>query len=592
MNIIEERINMARSLMRTNGLDGYIIPSSDWHQSEYPADYFKVREYFSGFTGSNALLVILLDRSALWTDGRYYLQAEKELENTEIVVMKQGLSNVLDPIPWLMQQLRPNQVVGVDSRVVSMQWYQQTKQALDIHQVKLSDVSTLFDSIITNRSDFPRSTIYPLNKEYYGTDAETKLINLRTEMRKKHIENYLIASLDDIAWLCNLRGSDITYTPVFYAYLLVGLESATLFVQDDTLTPEAKSALKNVNIQIDAYANVEHSLARMTLGNVYLCADKVNALIGHVLERNNKIIPGIELTSHVKAIKNSDEIASTKSAHHQDGVAMVRFMYYVENAWKNQLPLTEWDLAEKLYEERNKASLFTGFSFTPIVGTGSNGAVVHYHPTQKTSAIIQRGLTVVDSGGQYMGATTDLTRMLCLGELTEEERTDYTLVLKTHIALANSIFLAGATGAQLDGIARQVLWRHGIDYKHGTGHGVGAMLSVHEGPQSLKSYNFESFHAGMITSIEPGLYRDNKHGIRIENLYVTYEKQKNHDGSFLAFESLTLCPIDTTPLRRELLTQEEINWINKYHQLVLRNIGPLLNAEELEYLQEKTHPLS
>ncbi len=583
---ISERLAAVRAVMRINGLDCCIISSADPHQSEYTAEYFQFRTYLTGFTGSAGTLIIMSDRSLLWTDGRYALQAEKELANTEISVM---LYETLQPpiIPWLCQNLRSGQVVGVDSCLFPLRWFVDAKKELALHQIRLSDIHTLLDSIFDPRPAFPANPIYPLAKEYTGYTTDDKIALIRAKMKERELQNYLISSLDDIAWLCNLRGSDVLHTPVFYAYFLMERENAILFVQLNAMTAEAMQSMKKSGIQVLEYHEIESHLSHITLGPIYLCPDRVNAHICHILERNNRLITGEDIVMKAKSIKHPDEIASSREAHHQDGAAMVRVLRYIH---ENEASLTELKIAQALWDERKKESLFKDFSFAPIVGHGPHGAIVHYSATKETDVPIKNGLTVIDSGGQFIGATTDITRTLCTGALTEEERTDYTLTLKAHIALASSLFCAGATGAQLDGIARHIMWAHTLDYKHGTGHGVGAMLSVHEGPQALRSTNFTRFAPGMTITIEPGVYKENKHGVRIENLYVVVEKVKN-DMTFLAFECLTLCPIDTTPLRRELLSEEEVTWLNTYHQKVRKELSPRLSAEDLLFLETTTRPI-
>lgn len=582
-----DRLAAVRAVMRSNGLDCCIIPSSDFHQSEYTAGYFQFRAYLSGFTGSAGTLVVMHDRSLLWTDGRYIIQAEKELAGSEIATM---ISESLEPsiLSWLAQNLRPGQVVGVDSRCFSLRWFLEAKHELSLNQISLSDVNSLFDGLFVPRPAFPTGSIYPLIKEYTGYTTDEKIAIIREKLRERNVKNYLLASLDDIAWLCNLRGSDVLHTPVFYAYFLLELENATLFVQPKCLTPEASQALKKSGIYVMEYHDIEAHFSHITLGSVYLCPDHVNAYICHILERNNQIITGEEFVSKMKAVKHSAEIASMREAHHQDGAAMIRTLRLVRSHPPKDL--SELKILEILWKERSKESLFKDFSFPPIVAHAEHGAIVHYSATVESDIPIGNGLTVLDSGGQFMGATTDVTRTICSGELTEEECTDYTLVLKTHIALASSLFSTGATGAQLDGVARHTMWMHALDYKHGTGHGVGAMLSVHEGPQSLRSTSTVKFLPGMVITIEPGVYKAGKHGVRIENIYVVAEKVKN-ENTFLAFDCLTLCPIDTSALRKELLTEEEIAWLNTYHQKVRKELSPRLSGVDLEFLEESTRPI-
>ncbi|MGL4524704.1 MAG: aminopeptidase P family protein [Spirochaetia bacterium] len=587
MSTIPERIAEIRKIMRVNGIDCCIIPTSDWHQTEIPAEYFDFREFLSGFTGSAGSLIILADRCFLWTDGRYELQADKELDGTEIETMiyESGDSEI---IAWLSTHLRQGQVVGIDSRVFSLQWYLDAKRLLGAAGINLSDIQTLLDSVFVPRPEFPSGPIYPLAKEYTGYSTAEKLIIIREMMRERHIENYLVATLDDIAWLCNLRGSDICHTPIFYAYLLLEPGNNTLFTQISFLTPEAIQSLKKNGIQTLEYLEAESHFSYITLGNIHLSYTSTNAHIAHILERNNHLICVDELIQQVKAVKHSAEIASMREAHHQDGAAMVRALHQLEEKWKTGI--NEYEVSELLLKERQKESLFRDLSFSTIVGYGSNGAIVHYSIKESSAKSLQNGLTVIDSGGQFMGATTDITRTFCSGDLTEEEMTDYTLTLKTHIALASCVFVAGASSAQLDGIARHTMWTHGIDYSHGTGHGVGAMLCVHEPPMSLRGTNLTKLMPGMFVTIEPGIYKEGKHGVRIENLYLVVEKVKN-DKQFLAFEAVSLCPIQTIALRKELLTQEEIAWLNTYHQKVLKSLTPLLSGDDLAFLEQSTRPI-
>jgi len=604
MNTISQRLEALREEMRREGLAAFIFPSTDPHQSEYVADHWKGREWMSGFNGSAGTAVVTMDAAALWTDSRYFLQAEEQLRGTEFQLMKLKMPGTPTISEWIFSSLLvPRSTeVAIDGRCVSANEVRQLVKELREHGgMTLRTNLDILSRIWTDRPPIPENKVEIQPLTYAGEAAHDKIARIRKAMREQHADGMLMAALDDIAWTLNLRGSDVHCTPVFVSYLLISTTTVTLFIDKVKLTPEVEAYLKAEGVGVAPYEDVGKGLKDYFEYNILMDPDEVNyALYKVIEERGTRKEEGgtcrvVEETSPVKAMKamkNTDEIAGFKSAMLRDGIAMVRFLRWLSSLLVPRL--TELSVAEKLESLRAEQPLFRGLSFDTIAAYGEHGAIVHYEPTPETDiALKPEGLLLLDSGAQYQDGTTDITRTIALGPLTDEQRRAYTLVLKGHLQLQNLKFPDGACGTQLDAVARMALWREGLNYLHGTGHGVGAFLSVHEGPHQIRmEYRGAPLHAGMTVTDEPGIYVAGRFGVRIENTLLVVPYKSTEFGEFLQFEPLTLCPIDTTPIVVEMLSDEELRWLNDYHQTVCERLSPLLDEDDRTWLQQATKPLT
>lgn len=583
---ISDRISMLQQKMKELELDAYYIPTSDPHQCEYLAEHDKIRVFMSGFTGSAGTLVVTRNNALLWTDGRYFLQAEQELTGTGIILQKMGEPGVPTLYEYLAQQLPGKSRIGMDGTVVSVESFHTFTRELP-EAVFVTDID-LAGQLWENRPEPVLSTAFILGTEYAGQSVEEKLRILRERLQEQQADATVIGALEDICYLYNMRGLDIECTPVVTAYTIVTTEYARIYIDDRQLTAEVRKHLETAHIEIAGYTDIFTDAAQLA-GTVYLDPSRTNIYVRNCI--HTTVIEGLNITSSMKAIKNQVEIENFRHTFVKDGIAMVKILKWVED--NAESGITEWDVSEKLLQFRAEQEAFLEASFPTIAGYGANAAIIHYAPQKDHAAVIApRGFLLLDSGGQYMGGTTDITRTIPLGALTEEEKTDYTLVLKAHIQLALAIFPENTLGYKLDTIARMPLWKQGKDYKHGTGHGVGYVLSVHEGPQTIGlKYAGLPLCSGMITSNEPGIYCAGSHGIRIENLTLTKKAKDTPFGSFLTFETLTLCPIDTRPIVKEMLATEEITWLNTYHEAVYQGLAPLLDSEHRAFLQKRTAAL-
>ena len=572
---MRKQIEDLRENMREKKTDAYIIPTTDFHGSEYVNAYFKCREFVSGFTGSAGTLVVTEDAAALWTDGRYFLQAERELAGSEIMLMREGEPDVPEITEWLQQRLTSGkaQTVGFDGRIVSAKFGEKIKEHFNV-EAELD----LAGEIWAERPELMASEIYPLGLGVTGESAESKLSRVREEMRKAGAEANIITSLEEIAWLFNLRGSDVLHTPVFYAFALIERERATIYLLNRT---EKVKSLFNDGIEIKPYEAIFDELKLLDAKSVMYDGNTISYRLFESIPNACESIKCTDPAMRMKAIKNSTEIACTKQAHIRDGAAVTRFIKWLkENAGKEEI--TEISAVEYLAEERRKQGAYD-LSFDTIAGYGPHGAIIHYEAAPETNVQLKpEGFLLVDSGGQYEDGTTDITRTIALGPLTKEMKHCYTAVLKAHIALATAEFDAETTGAELDAIARKPLHAEGLDFKHGTGHGVGHMLSVHEGPNTISPRGKNShILPGMITSNEPGVYIENKFGIRLENEILCTERK---DGRY-EFETITFCPFEREAILPELLTETEKAWLNAYHARVYDTLKPLLSTEEQVWLK-------
>ena len=588
-----QKLNDLRTAMAQHGLDAWIIPSADAHSSEYVARHWEGRAWISGFTGSAGTVVITRDQAALWTDGRYFIQATEQLAESAITLMKDGQPGVPSMADWLAEAVPESGCVGFDGATMSLAGIRTLQGKLADQAITLEGSHDLLNDIWHDRPPLPAAPVFLHPTTYAGKSLGEKLAEVRAMLELRKATELLITTLDDIAWLFNLRGSDIECNPVFLAYALITRDTATLFVNQQRIEPDALAALNEAGVELAGYDEIADRLAALNDdARLMLNPLTANYRLASVIPASVTLIEDRLPTTDLKAIKNSTEIARMQDCHRRDGAAMVRFMRWLEN----NIPggtLDEVNIDLQLLAFRRESEQFRGVSFPSIVGYAGHGAICHYRADETSAYTIDsKGLLLVDSGGQYPDGTTDITRTFACGELTHEEKRDYTLVLKSHIALACARFKEGTRGIQLDAITRQPLWREGIDFNHGTGHGVGYFLNVHEGPQSISSRWFDvTLKPGMLITNEPGIYRDDKHGVRLENIMLVAEGVANEFGKFLKLIPLTLAPFDTRPLLVELLSDAEIHWLNEYHQTVRRELSELLEGEDLQWLEHATREM-
>lgn len=586
-----ERLRDLRAALDQHAVAAVIVPSADPHLSEYLPDRWQGRRWLSGFSGSAGTLVVTADFAGLWTDSRYFEQAGQELAGSGISLMRlNSAAAAAEYVDWLGEQLPAGAAVAVAGEVLSLALYELLLARLRPKQIALRTDLDLIADIWPDRPPLPAAAVREHQAAFAGSSRAERLAQVRAAMGALGTGYHLVSSLDDVAWITGLRGSDVSYNPVFLAHLLIGPEQALLFVPPGKITPELGRALGADGIVLADYAAVRTALAAVPDGESLLLDPRrsVRALAASVGE-GVRVIRAANPSQRLKALKTTAELRHIRQTMRQDGVALVRFLIWLEQALAQAQPLTELDIAARLLHLRSAQPNFVSESFATIAGYQANGAQPHYHASADRHAVIRpEGLLLVDSGGQYEGGTTDITRTIAVGALTQEQRRDYTLVLKGMIALSRARFPRGTTGQQLDALARAPLWAEGINYGHGTGHGVGYFLNVHEGPQAIRpgatGEAAEALAEGMVTSNEPGIYRPGKHGVRIENLLATVAAGAGEFGEFLAFDTLTLCPIDTRPLLHELLGGSERDWLDWYHAMVEAELAPLLEPAEAEWL--------
>jgi Xaa-Pro aminopeptidase len=588
MAAINERIASLRDVMRKAGVSACIIPGTDPHASEYIADYWKERVWISGFTGSAGTAVVTLTKAGLWTDSRYFLQGEEELKGSGMDLMKMGLPETADIIPWLIDTLKPGEKVAVNAQMFSVNAYAAMKSELETVGIELVSID-LMKEVWTDRPDLPKKPFYVFDLKYSGQSTTDKIAATRAEMAKLRSQVFVMSALDDIAWLFNIRGNDVDFNPVVIAYALVEENDVTLFVDQDKLTEETKTYLASVGVRIKAYDAIYSVLEQIESSKTVLIdGAKLNRALYESIPaactKRNAMSPVFKL----KSIKNEVEMAGVRQAMVKDGVALTRFFIWLEENLKSG-NLNEVSVDQKLYEFRSKQENFKGESFSTIAGYGPHGAIVHYRAVPESASTLKpENLFLLDSGGQYLEGTTDITRTVALGTPTVKQKIDFTLVLKGHIALATAKFPSGTRGSQLDILARKAMWDLGINYGHGTGHGVGHFLNVHEGPQNIRmDENPISLQEGMFMSNEPGLYRTNQYGIRTENLIHVIKAEKTEFGEFLKFETVTLFPIDKELIDVEMMSDEDIDWLNNYHKRVYDSLAQKLDENEREWLSRK-----
>ena len=575
--------------MKKYNINYYIIPSADPHQSEYVSEYYRGRAEVSGFTGSAGTLLVGEKEAKLWTDGRYFIQAAEQLQGTGIDLMKMATPGYDTINQWVEKNIKENDTLGFDGSCYSTNQYKELLKIAKKNNFNINMDKDLLEEIWSDRPSLPEDKIFVHDEKYCGKSVKEKLSEVRKYMKENKVQNYLLTSLDDIAWLFNIRGNDILFNPVALSYAIITENEAKLYVNKTKVDDEVQSALKVQEVFIYEYNEIEDHVKQLN-GNTLIDPAKVNAKLYSLLSCT--IIERLNITTNLKAIKNEIEIANFENAHIKDGVAMVKFIKYLkDNIGKEKI--TEISASKKLSELRSQGELAKGDSFGTIAGYKEHAAMMHYSATPESDYELKlQGLFLVDSGGQYLDGTTDITRTFVLGDITEEEKRDFTLVLKGHINLAKAKFLKGSTGCNLDILARGPLWQYGLDYKCGTGHGIGFLLNVHEGPQSIRQNgNTVPLEPGMILTNEPGVYKEGKFGIRTENVMVVVKDEINDCGEFYKFDTISYCPIDLNGVKVELLNDDEKEWLNNYHKKVYDKLSPYLNEEEKELLKIETREI-
>ncbi|GAB3536067.1 aminopeptidase P family protein [Pontibacter brevis] len=585
----KERLAAIRSQMKGEGVSAYIIPSADPHISEYLPDRYKCIEFVSGFTGSAGILVITEDFAGLWTDARYFVQAKEQLADTGFELVPLQAQASPEYIQWLGERLPEGATVAYDAKLISVGLALLLEAQLAPLGISLNSDRDYLESIWPDRPGLPTAPAFLVGEERVGESLQSKLERLRVALKKLRADYHLISSLDDMAWLFNMRGADVKCNPVVLSFALISQDKAMLFMDAAKFTQEEQEALQAAGVELEPYDLVEKAIAFLPAASSILIDPKRNCYaLYKLLPTAVRVVQDTNPTTFFKALKNEVEIENTRKTMVKDGVALTRFFKWLEeNVGKTKV--TELSVAAKVREFRAEQEGFVGESFDTIAGYKAHGALPHYRVTPESDAELQPdGLFLLDSGGQYNTGTTDITRVVSLGNLTEEEGIDYTLVLKGMIEGSTARFPKGTPGYQIDAITRKPLWDHARNYGHGTGHGVGFFLNVHEGPHVLNaSATPVALALGMISSVEPGIYRTGKHGIRIENLVLTVQDEANDLGDFYTFEHLTLAMIDTTPVKKELLETRQVEWLNAYNQRVVEQLGPHLSGEELDWLKQK-----
>ena len=594
MNEIELRLARLRELMKREHLSAFIFPSTDAHQSEYVADHWRGREWISGFNGSAGTAVVTMKSAALWTDSRYFLAAEEQLEDTEYQLMRLKMEGTPTIAEWLGKELQDVQSpeVGLDGMVNSYNYVKDLSYSLrKLGGITLRTNLDPLEQIWENRPSLPANPVEIQPLEYAGETLASKVVRIRKSLRELHADGMLVSALDDIAWTLNLRGTDVHCNPVFVSYLLIESDKVSLFVDDNKLSPEVKQYLQDNQVSLYNYNKVEKCLESYSEYNILLDGDETSYYLWKTVKCQEFVAAASPIPA-MKAVKNKAEIEGYRSAMLKDGVAMVKFLKWLKPAVEAG-GQTEISIDEKLTSLRAEQKLFRDISFDTIAGYAQHGAIVHYEATPETDVVLKpEGLILIDSGAQYQDATTDITRTIALGAVSEEMKHIYTLVLKAHIQLELVKFPDGASGTQLDAVGRECMWREGYNFLHGTGHGVGSYLCVHEGPHQIRmEWMPTPLRAGMTLTDEPGLYLAGKFGVRIENTVLISDYMSTEFGKFLQIEPLTLCPIDTTPIDVDMLLPEEIDWLNAYHHSVYEKLSPFLDEEEKIWLENATKPI-
>ena len=606
MNVIRDRLDALRKLMKERGMDAYMIPTADFHESEYVGEYFKCREYMTGFTGSAGTALITMDEACLWVDGRYYVQAAAQLKDSTVTMMKMGQEGVPSLGAYLEDKMPEGGCLGFDGRVVNAAEGLALEEMLRERGARISYGEDLAGMIWQERPELSAEPAWVLDERYAGKSALDKIADVREAMEKAHASVHVLTSLDDIAWLLNIRGNDILYNPVVLSYALVTMDQLYLFVNSSVLEGKAypyledakgisvREYLERTGVTVMPYDGVYDMVEGIKNEKVLLEKCRVNYAVYRLIDGSNKVIDRMNPTASMKAVKNDVEIENEKRAHIKDGVAMTKFIYWLKKN-TGRIPMDEISVSDYLGKLRMDQEGCIGLSFATISAYGAHGAMCHYSATPESSIPLEpRGLYLIDSGGQYYEGTTDITRTIAMGPVTDEEKEHFTLVLMSMLRLGDVKFLHGCRGLSLDYAAREPLWRRGLNYEHGTGHGVSYLSSVHERPNGIRfkmvpeRQDNAVMEAGMITSDEPGVYIEGSHGIRTENLVLCVEDEKNEYGQFLRFEYLTYVPIDLEVIDREIMTERDVELLNRYHEQVYEKISPYLDEDERVWLAEAT----
>lgn len=583
---IQERLGLLRKWMKSQGLKAFIVPTTDPHNSEYVAAHWEARQWLTGFTGSAGTAVVTMNKAALWTDSRYFLQAEEQLKGTEIILMKEKLISTPTIGEWLKEEVKAGAKVGIDGWVDNGSYSEDIRLHL---QSTLCYCGDPFERIWEKRPTLPNDPLFILDECFSGKTCQEKIADIKASYRQQNCTGILLSALDEIAWTLNLRCNDVHCNPVFISYLLITDKNYTLYIYREKITPEVMAYLEANHISVKAYLEVEQDLKRQAKRRLVI-SSSLNGQLKSAIKDPITLSPSP--VSLMKCKKNETEQNGFRRAMERDGVAMVKFLKWLKPAVETG-GQTELSIDKKLYEYRAEQTHFKGVSFDTIAGYGAHGAIVHYEATPETDVQLEsHGLLLLDSGAQYLDGTTDLTRTIPLGALTNEEKRDYTLVLKGMLHIMNIQFPEGTCGTQLDVLARQFMWKEGINYLHGTGHGIGSFLCVHEGPHQIRMNHVPTpLQPGMIITDEPGIYKTGSHGIRIENTLLIVPAQETDFGRFFKFEALTLCPIQKEAICIEMMNNEEIDWLNSYHAEVYRRLSPLLDEDHRKWLEQQCTPI-
>lgn len=591
--MIPERLQALRQEMEKRNIDAYLVPTADFHESEYVGEHFKARAFITGFTGSAGTAVITRTQAGLWTDGRYFVQATAQLEDTTITLYRTGEEGVPTISEYLEQHLGEGACLGFDGRCVNGKWGRELEELVQKKSGSLHVSEDLMDEIWQDRPPFSHEPVWILEDRYSGKNVGDKLMEVREHMKEQGADIHIVTSLCDIAWLLNLRGGDISYVPVVLSYLALTKDKCLLFAQKEAFSGELLQHLLENGVELMPYEAFYDYAASIRDSRILLDPSIVNYRLLSSLD-NNEIVEAMNPEEYLRAVKNPEELTNTRAAHVKDAVAMCHFMYWLKQNDGKQA-ITELSAAEYLRKLREQQEGFLDLSFATISAYAEHGAIVHYEVTEETNVPLQPiGFLLVDSGGHYLEGTTDITRTFALGPLTEQMKADYTRVLRANLTLMNARFLYGCSGRNLDILAREPLWEAGLDYKHGTGHGVGYILNVHEGPNAFRwkaTPDEAVLTEGMITTDEPGLYLEGQYGIRLENELVCRCGEKNEYGQFMYFENLTFVPFDLDAIDADQLTEKERNWLNQYHRDVFATVSPYLDGDELAWLQEATREI-
>ena len=594
---MNKHLEQLREKMRERGIDVYVVPTSDYHESEYVSEHFACRRYITGFTGSAGTAVVTMEEAGLWTDGRYFVQAAKQLEGSGVTLRKMGVEGVPTILEYLHQAMPEGGTLGFDGRVVNELLGEEMEAAVAARHAKIAYGEDLVGMIWADRLALSREPVWILDEKYCGKSAAEKIADLRAAMREAGADVHVLTALDDIVWLLNIRGNDVPCNPVVLSYLAVTETEVLLFIQEEALDDSARSYLEGLGVTVKPYDSIYDYVKTLAGQAVMVEKSRVNYALCHNLDASCRVIDRMNPTALAKAVKNPVEMENIRRAHIKDGVAVTKYIYWLK---KNigKIPMDEMSVADRLEEFRREQEGYLGPSFNTISAYGPNAAMCHYSATEESKAVLEpRGLYLVDSGGQYYEGTTDITRTIALGELTAEEREHFTLTAMSMLRLGNVKFLHGCRGLNLDYVAREVFWQRGLNFDHGTGHGVGYLLNVHERPNGIRwkvvpeRQDSGVLEEGMLTSDEPGIYIEGSHGIRTENLILCRKAEKTEYGQFMRFEFVTFVPIDLDAIDKSLMRPEDVEMLNAYHREVYEKISPYLTAEEADWLREATREI-